>query len=497
MTRRSVGSPGPVRIALYDRFDDARPSEPLDLEWSELVALLTHYGPPTCAAATCAGKACRHKTAHASWSPVDIVNWRTNDNVRAITAFVADLDHLTPEGLDAVLASVRAAKLAAIVYSTHSYAPPADGAYRLVVPLSRPCPAADWRRVRRAIVVALVPAADPSCKDLSRLYGRPDSRIGIEPYTLVLDGGAIDLDDALAVAAELPADPKPAAAVPAAATRGTSILHDPARRALGVEVCARHFRAAGRRTGEAGRRHRFALALAGVLYRHSRLDESAAAAFILDVAQVGGSDNSAARAQDARDTYRRIAAGIVATGIPELAKVVGDVAADEIVEAVSDDRAALREFVDAMKAKAAAAPTPPAQISLADLRRRLKEVRRRKLRGAARDVLVQGVLLDRLLDGDPLVTEGDPIVPELDADESIAKVCGVVAFALPPHVPWEAVAEVFRPSLVAMGNGAPQIAAGAFDRARERRLLADAQAAQDRERERERLARDAARMVGR
>ena len=336
--------PSSFRVAIYaGGFADNAP-ESLDLSWPDIVDLFSSYDVPACEPATCKGGDCPHKTSRASWSPVEIVGRRCNENVRAVIVAVLDLDHVDDVALERARASIASENYAAVIHTTHQHTP-SDGRYRLIMPLSRPCPAADWPAVRRTIVEVLELPADPVTKDLSRLYALPDSRIGIEPRTIVLDGNPIDLDDALAAAALMPETaPAPAvASIPM--VPGRSILDDVTHRAEAVAICASHFPGL--------RRHDFALALAGTLKRHARLDAAAAERFVRDVAAAGGSTAPLARAKDAADTFRRDGSQ---TGIPTLRELVGDDAADEIVEAISDRRIEDRKLAEALAAKILARP---------------------------------------------------------------------------------------------------------------------------------------------
>lgn len=205
----------PVRVAFYDGPANNVPA-PVDLTWPEVVEVLTSFDEPACALEpggalpVCAGKKCPAKMGKA-WSPVDIEGTRANENVRAITLAVFDLDHLEREQLDEVRASV--AEYAHVVHSTHGHAPD-DECYRLVMPLSRPVKPDEWPRVRRALVKALSLPADPSCGDLARLYFLPTRRGGVDPVAIVGEGEPVGVDEALEVARMLAAESAPNASAP-------------------------------------------------------------------------------------------------------------------------------------------------------------------------------------------------------------------------------------------------------------------------------------------
>jgi hypothetical protein len=126
-------------------------------------------------------------------------------------------------------------------------------------------------------------------------------------------------------------------------TRGASRLTDPEHRALAIETVAAHFPWLGLQL-----RHDFALALGGVLQRESKLDENEARAFALEAVSKAGSQNPTARAQDVVDSYRTIAAGHAATGIPTLREIVGDDDVDGLIEVLSDIRVEQRRAVEGL-----------------------------------------------------------------------------------------------------------------------------------------------------
>lgn len=196
----------------YDNFFSNRPDRtPVDL-----FELLTTHPEPICDAASCTGKECQFKKSRGSWSPVTLKDnsTRANANVVSINYFVADLDYVTNDVLASILKSIDG--YAAILYSTHNHAPPDNGSYRLVMPLSRSVEPADWPDVRRGVIEAFGLPADPATKDLSRLYALPDARNGIAPDARAREGSPLEVDEALQIARgatarppSLPVPPEP------------------------------------------------------------------------------------------------------------------------------------------------------------------------------------------------------------------------------------------------------------------------------------------------
>jgi P4 family phage/plasmid primase-like protien len=197
---------GPIRVAFYDGGTLDTNPRVAELEWSELVARLASFRESDCSCATVLNPKCSVKLRAPAWSPVDIVESRRNENVRAITAAVFDLDDADPEKIDGL--DERLAGLAWIIHSTHSNTPESL-CLRLVMPLSRPAKPHEWPAVRAAAVSRYGIPADPATKDLSRLYFLPDALRGTDRLTASSAGAPLDVEALLASA------PAPLALVPA------------------------------------------------------------------------------------------------------------------------------------------------------------------------------------------------------------------------------------------------------------------------------------------
>ncbi len=196
---------GRVRVAFYYHERDRDPRS-ADLTWSELVKLLTEHRQGPCTLADCVGDRCPRKFGPA-WSPVDIEGSRSNRNVRAVTALVADIDDCADPA--EFLGRLRAEGFAGVVHSSHSHR---EGGprLRLVLPLSRPVPAANWDRFLRTVLRHYGIPADPQTKDLARLYFRPSAPEGAPLIAEVFPGTrALDVDaiEALPAYAEEPEPP--------------------------------------------------------------------------------------------------------------------------------------------------------------------------------------------------------------------------------------------------------------------------------------------------
>jgi predicted P-loop ATPase len=181
-----------VRIARYENAQDNVPKVE-EHTWPSLVALLTKHRISRCASRPCPGH-CAAKNGPA-WSPVDITERRKNENVRAITVAVFDLDHLS---VDNDL-EIEKSSYAYVLHSTHSHdAAAGQLSLRLAMPLSREVLPREWASVRAAAIRELNLPADPATKDLARLYYLPDAPDGTQPFADSREGRPLDVDALLA-----------------------------------------------------------------------------------------------------------------------------------------------------------------------------------------------------------------------------------------------------------------------------------------------------------
>lgn len=199
-------------LAFYDSEKDSDPKN-ITATWPELIELLSR---PRRAYTPCTGKSCPNKHGLA-WSPVEIHGARANQNVVAVTLAVFDLDHLSAAQVQDIVGKITGYRY--IVHSTHTHTPPDDQHLRLVLPLSRPVAAADWRSVYQIATEMLDVYADGNCKDLSRLYFLPAVCGDVEFVFEDGVGQVLDVDALFAgqkttpAAPALPAPPAPVADV--------------------------------------------------------------------------------------------------------------------------------------------------------------------------------------------------------------------------------------------------------------------------------------------
>lgn len=183
-----------IRVAFYENAF-ARDPKNATLTWIELVEKLTSFrfsAKSLCSFDPCTGrdskgKLCAGKNGDA-WSPVEIEGTRSNDNVRAVTVGVFDVDHPPDESW---IGRLEASGVEFVIHSTHQY--PHEDRFRVAIPLSRKVSPDEWHQVHAAMMQALGLPADP-LKDLSRIYFLPNAIEGVEPFSHHQPGHVLDVD---------------------------------------------------------------------------------------------------------------------------------------------------------------------------------------------------------------------------------------------------------------------------------------------------------------
>lgn len=211
--------PVPIRFHLYHHKQDNE-GQAVEDEWGSLSSILSEPSYTDCKG--CQLGECDKKDGLA-WSPVHLKpeTTRHNDNVEVVTALVLDLDHLSLEEMKEAAAKLEGYRF--IFHTTHSNNPQGEPRIpldefkpelcaRAVVALSREVAAKDWRTFRARAIELLGIKADPSCKDLSRLYFLPSVRVGGPFISEVAEGKPLDVDALLGrpVLSLAPGEPEPA-----------------------------------------------------------------------------------------------------------------------------------------------------------------------------------------------------------------------------------------------------------------------------------------------
>ena len=202
-----------MRLVLYKSETDTCP-QTHEVSWEDLGKSLTterRVSDCTChrdGRAPGASNPCRAKYGPA-WSPAVLEGKRCSANVRAITAAVFDIDHVTLADLMALAGRVDAAGYTAIVHSTHSHRQE-DVCARLVLPLSRECNPREWSQVRATLITKLQIPADPKTGDLSRIYFLPSAPKGAPTIdAFETKGSAVSVDNLLLSVGAPDAPPRP------------------------------------------------------------------------------------------------------------------------------------------------------------------------------------------------------------------------------------------------------------------------------------------------
>lgn len=99
---------------------------------------------------------------------------RSNKNVRAVGAFVLDMDHATAAQLDAATNLLERMCVAWCMHTTFAHTDDAPRV-RIIIPLDSPVPASDWGEFWKS-AVRNFPGCDTQCKDLCRIYFLPSHR---------------------------------------------------------------------------------------------------------------------------------------------------------------------------------------------------------------------------------------------------------------------------------------------------------------------------------
>jgi len=194
-------------ITLYSGASVPESAKEFALTWPDLAALLLdEYRVTACVLPSmarpgdlvCVGKTCSEKDKDA-WGPHRLrFPYRLADNVTEITFAVIDLDHITLAQAEDI--GTKLFGWECVVHITHSHRllGAEDNCLRVVMPLSRPVSPEEWRRVLCALIAELDIPADPTCKNLDRLYYFPAGRADVEPFSVRGTGRVPDVEALLA-----------------------------------------------------------------------------------------------------------------------------------------------------------------------------------------------------------------------------------------------------------------------------------------------------------
>lgn len=437
-----------MKIALYQHNLDNTPVS-VEVAWPDFIDFIVNYVEESpCAISNCIGKECpwkshsRYPDNPMAWSPVEITSKRLASNVSCVTALVLDLDHL------AVPLTV---PWEHVWHTTHNNREE-DRCIRIVLRLSKTVPANEWPGFLAAAVRFLGVPADPTCKDLSRIYYRPSHPQGAPHAAQHVPGHILDVD---AVLAWVTSNPLPE--VPAYA-RTERLFHDEDEWNLDSDAVRLAIATIAEYLPKR-QRHNLALALGGMLRAHGATMEDARH-IIREGFADGGSDNPDARAKTVEHTWS-LDEEAAMTGFTSVKEILGEEVAKDIGDCFTDARnAAVVRLLQANPSPSATPDLPTPSATLESIRKRLVRRRGEKRKSKNFKDQVHAVILDALLKGDDLVPrslrpdgEIDPVFLDgkvVDRDAAIRIAMGLVAYRLPTKTPFDFVKVLSRVSLSKM-----------------------------------------------
>ncbi|MES2025268.1 MAG: DUF927 domain-containing protein [Pseudomonadota bacterium] len=128
------------------------------------------------------------------WSPVSFVkgSTRKNENVVQVSMAVIDVD----DGTAHELLLKRFSGYSCLIHSSFSHSS-ASEKYRVILPLSAPVPAHEWKQVWERINLLAGGCNDPATKDPARLYYKPAHPVGTNDHFVKIQQGSFLCLDAL------------------------------------------------------------------------------------------------------------------------------------------------------------------------------------------------------------------------------------------------------------------------------------------------------------
>src|SRR6266849_9302198 len=192
-----------MKIAWYEKPTKSAVPEPFDWTWEELVSVLSnwHFGA---------------KDKAAGWAPHEVECTRKNENVRALSCLVLDGDHLSDDRCRDLFSKTDGFRR--LIHTTASHVP-GNNCVRIILPLARPVPSAEWRERRGAWIASmgLTGLVADSTKDPARFYYVPTSPSkDAEREFEVAEGRMLDLLQEVPIVPPVPAAIVSAALVKAA-----------------------------------------------------------------------------------------------------------------------------------------------------------------------------------------------------------------------------------------------------------------------------------------
>lgn len=537
----SSGIP-PFKIALYQDKLATTPIE-LSVTWDKFCEFITDYieeSPCTVADGPnkCKGKECPHKSFSSiknnpmAWSPVEIIGKRLDENVRFVTLLSLDFDHITAEEQAKLTSTLSAYDN--VWHTTHNDRP-TDSCVRYILLLSRPVPANQWATFLRAAIdflgITIMKVVkgkaqyqpDRTCKNRSRFYYRPSHPMDAPYGKGRQHGKVLNVDEVFAYAAN-----NPTGASVAVEDDEPSVkpLPSASKWDLDSEAVTDAIESVSLLFPD-NQRNELAMALAGMLRRAGATQDDARY-IVREICAQGGSTDPDARARVVDHTYDLVDDAAM-TGFTRVAEILGDDVAktfgDYLTDASNDvalkglkprevpavypvlasypalsSVPALPAGIPPLPAGVPALPTLPVYVAPAAqvhtdinaLRKQVSELAGKKSRSMERDDKINGILLRRVIHGEPLARAGGigdvETVREgedygVKPDDAMRLVVGSLAYTFPLNTPWGAAAEILRASIASLpatpGVNWMEAARKAYRRAQTKRILDEDKQAQE------------------
>ena len=228
---------------LTDQFDKSPVG--VTVKWSDIVELLETHTVTKCTLANgpdkCAGKQCVHKSklppnaceGFSAWMPIKSDGQgRKLENTEKLTVLVLDIDHVHETAIDGVLTRLAAQEMAYVCHWTHNHAPPADGCYRVVMPLTRDVTPGEFADLRAKVTEIFAIPNDRPTRNVNRLFYLPTTRADVTPFCEISgydngsDGKPLDVDGILATVVKKVPSVKPSIVMVQSEEESEPVTHD-------------------------------------------------------------------------------------------------------------------------------------------------------------------------------------------------------------------------------------------------------------------------------
>ena len=170
-----------MKITRYRSIRDVCTSDVLEVTQETLVSILSDfYESPT--------------KDTPGWSPALFSGSRSDKNVEELYALVFDVDKINSDQMHEALDHIQDLGIRHFVHTSHSHNPPDHVSLRVVIFLSKPVKAQDWRAFYRKAARYLGIHHESKCENESRFWYLPSHKPGAEHWCDFVDGELLDVD---------------------------------------------------------------------------------------------------------------------------------------------------------------------------------------------------------------------------------------------------------------------------------------------------------------